>query len=349
MEYKFYLKYIFTISQTIIINNKLSNDFLKFKIEDWFTLSYDNIYNLAVISQNAYFEEKNDISDTFTKNNTFPIGINNDTVKAYLFSSDNDKYHIISFKGTSTIFDKKDTVYNDKLNDNMYYSCCFYEQNSMFKNIKELKDEKCWEKDVIFITQTENEENKFQKKRCKKKCYKAMENHELNYINISKKIIDNIKETLKEKIDFDTNEILFTGHSLGGTLATFMGLLYNKITVTFQSPGERIYTDSVELSEEYKKNANKIYHFGHNADIIFTGKCKGRLSWCYVGGYTIETKCHIGNVCEYDAINELNISESIFTHKLKYVIDNIIPNWKSKLPECKIINNCTDCENWEYI
>ena len=105
----------------------------------------------------------------------------------------------------------------------------------------------------------------------------------------------------------------------------------------------------IQLKNYKSSNFDNIYNFGHNADIIFKGKCNGKLSLCYLGGYNVETKCHIGKVCEYDAINKLNISESIFTHKLKYVIENILPSWEHDFPVCKINNECNDCEKWNYI
>lgn len=74
------------------------------------------------------------------------------------------------------------------------------------------------------------------------------------------------------------------------------------------------------------------------------------MSLCYLGGYYIETKCHVGHVCEYDAIGELGLRESIFSHKIKYMIDNIIPKWNNTLHVGNVLNEeCTDCKDWKVI
>ena len=356
MNKRFILKSIISLYQSfntfspISFNNneKISFSTMNNSINNWFEMSYFNIYNLAIMSHNVYYDDNNKWYNS-TFNYTNDISKDNDTVRAYLFSSEDLKTHIISMKGTSTYFGKNNyiqlynSIYNDKFNDNLFYSCCFYEQSNMFNKIDELNNEKCWSTD----TQNQKKDQIILKseKICKPKCFKALNEYKLNYITISKQIIENIKQI----INFENNEILFTGHSLGGSLATTMGLIYNKPAISFQSPGIKnfLYQSGI-LNKVNLNNLENIYNFGHNADIIFTGKCNGKLSLCYLGGYNIETKCHIGKVCEYDAINKLNISESIFTHKLKYVIEKIIPNWKNDFPECKFNNNCTDCEKWSY-
>lgn len=333
----------FNFSQISLNKEEISFNVNNLKTNNWFDMTYDNIYNLAELSHKVYYENEEKRID---------ISKDNDTVRAYLFSSEDFKTHIISIKGTSTILGKNikvlNSVYNDKFNDNLFYSCCFYKQSNLFNKDDKLIKEKCWNDE-------ESHNNKqmvfSNKKICKKKCFNAMNDHDLNYITIMNYIIQSLKLNDKYNIDFEKDEILFTGHSLGGTLATIMGVMYNKIAISFQSPGVKNFLENSHIFNKYinKDSYENIYNFGHNADIIFKGKCKGKFSFCYIGGYNIETKCHIGKVCEYDAINKLKISESIFTHRLKYVLDNIIPHWEKDFPECKINNDCKDCEKWTYI
>jgi putative lipase involved disintegration of autophagic bodies len=77
--------------------------------------------------------------------------------------------------------------------------------------------------------------NDIDKYTCCKQCYNESLNLELNYINIVK----NIVEKVKTMIDFERSTILFTGHSLGGILASVSSILYNKKAITFQTPGDR--------------------------------------------------------------------------------------------------------------
>lgn len=353
MNKRFILKSIISLYQSFNLLTKNDSYYMNTnkvtEINKWFEMSYSNIHNLAILSHKVYSE--------LEFNNTSDISRDKDTVRAYLFSSEDNKTHIISIKGTTTMFGKNmniyNSIYNDKFNDNLYYSCCFYKESNLFNKIDELNDEKCWNENESFSRFKKQIIFNRNSNLCKEKCFKAMNKNKLNYISISYEIIEKLKQIKESDINFEKDEILFTGHSLGGSLATVMGVIFNKPAISFQSPGIKNFLEKSDILKEYVdnfdiNNIENIYNFGHNADIIFTGKCNGKLSFCYLGGYNIETKCHIGKVCEYDSINKLNISESIFTHKLTYVLDNIIPKWENDFPECKI-KKCNDCEDWEYI
>jgi lipase ATG15 len=356
MHINFLLKGIITINETLNIQNlyNLNDNIIINNVNDWFEMSYSNIMNLAKLSYNTYsYPDNSDWNNNTYFNNTNDISIDNATVRAYLFSNEDNTKHIIGIKGTKTMLGLNQiyNVYNDKFNDNLYYSCCFYKESSLYNKIKELRDEKCWDDN----DDDDDDSGQYilsKSKKCKKKCFEIMNDYPINYVSIAHDIIEFIKSSEIYNINFGKHEILFTGHSLGGSLATLMALIYDKIGISFQSPGIKNFVTQSQILKKYNiknKSFDKIYNFGHNADIIFKGNCKGRLSLCYIGGYIVETKCHIGKVCEYDAINKLNISESIFTHKLKYVIDNIIPNWETDFPECKKIKNCKDCESWKFV
>jgi putative lipase involved disintegration of autophagic bodies len=291
------------------------------------TLSYNTIETLAKISYDVYNTTKWKDIDL---NKTLDISKDHDQVNAFIFSNADNTQHVIAFKGTSIYWQRnfgiESSVYNDKYNDNLFFSCCYYEQSSIFNK-----------NDCV------HEEVK-EKRNCFKKCYENSTNYPLNYYNLAKDIMI----TASKYINIQGSDVIFTGHSLGGVLATMMGLVYNKVVVTFESPGERHYIENAGIKYT-KEQEERIYHFGHNADIIFTGKCNGITSWCYLGGYIIETKCHIGNVCEYDTKNILNMKESIYTHKIEFVLDNVIQKWNETLPPCVKHSNCTDCENWAYV
>lgn len=340
MKVNIFLKYIITNTTTFLINNyknlsvynslyNTNNSKIQIKINNnLYENTYENVVTLANISYNIYnVNNENFIINNF--DNYKNISLYNKTVKAYIYGNNDDSINIISFKGTSLhLRHGNDMVgHNDKINDNMFFSCCYY---------KEVKNFSC--------KNDRNEENTLNNT-CKKECYKETLNNSENYYNISKNIVDTWLSTHENS---NNKLMLFTGHSLGGVLATMMGITYNTYAITFEAPGEKHYIDLIGLKYN-QSQIEKIYHYGHNADIIFTGKCNGKFSWCNLGGYIIETKCHIGNVCEYDSVNKLNIKESIFTHKMEYVIDNIITKWNNTLPVCEIKNECKDCSKWEYL
>lgn len=339
------LKYLFSsnavytyINENLQQGYSLKYNYLNKESDMTIPINYENIRTLATMSYDAYYN----INDTYwidpITNKTRDIRHSDETVHAYLFSDSTGETNIISFKGTSLGI-IGDISYNDKFNDNLFYSCCYYEESRMFDR----NDCECTKEASICERQGQIE-GLVSSKKCYNRCYRNMTRYSNNYYQIAKGIIENAMLLIGKK------NIVLTGHSLGGTLASLMGLTYSFPAVTFNSPGEMRYAKASGLKYD-PSHLNKIYHFGHNADTIFTGKCNGILSWCYIAGYIVETKCHLGHTCEYNATGELGISESILTHPMKYIMNNILPNWEKGMPKCisNTQNNCSDCEEWDYI
>ena len=288
---------------------------------------YKLIYELAVMSNNVYtyINQSNwiDLPNYTVKD----ITNDNNTIKSFYFY--NKEINVISFKGTTTIIGLKEqqqqqeqhqvlsSSFADRFNDNLYFSCCFYKQSNLFNDLH-----------------CECDNGTFS---CCKSCYQNSISFNLNYINIALDIV----EKIKKEIDTDFKNIIFTGHSLGGTIATIMGILYNKTSIAFQSPGDKHYLHLIGL-----KAHKNTYHFGHNADPIFMGTC-GNTCWTF--GYNIYTKCHSGYTCLYNAKEKLGYTESILNHRIDYIIKNVLPHWISDFPECIQNDECSDCESWDYI
>lgn len=317
-----------------------------------FLFNYKNIYNLALFAKNVYKTELENLLGGYAEN----VSLDEDSLRVYMYSNIDNSSYVIAIKGTSTILsmttpqkyqiqeqdiDKSSSVYNDRFNDNLFFSCCFYLESNMYNTTSCLN-----ESYLSFNYQSVkyNPNYKKTKYKCNKKCFKDSLSYENNYINVANKIMKNIIEKIG---NIHNKKLVITGHSLGGGIATMLGVMYNKPVVTFQTPGERNYIELIDLVNK-SVNYTNIYHVGHNADPIYTGKCNGFTSICNIGGYKIDTKCHIGNTYEYDAIGKLGISESIFTHKISYVIDNIITQFNDTLPDLKT-EECNDCKNWSYL
>jgi lipase ATG15 len=298
-------------------------------------MDFTIVREFAQMSHNVYYHIGSKSWINVTLNNVYDVSVSNDTVKSYLFTDDSKDTAVISFKGTSvywvsnsqTPFDKVknidtdtmcalSTATNDKYNDNLFFSCCFYKESSLFKQCK------CEE-----ITSTTT---------CCKNCYKDTKEYELNYINMIRDVLDKSRDI----IDFDKSNVYFTGHSLGGMLASVASRIYNKPAVTFETPGDKHYLNLINMNQN-----TQVFHFGHNADPIFTGNC-GRT--CSMIGYNIDTKCHTGYTCMYDAKEKLGYSESILNHRIEYIVKNVIPNWEKDFPECKLHTDCSECEQWSY-
>jgi lipase ATG15 len=301
-------------------------------------LNYSIIYDLIKISYNVYYDIDSSNWLNITLPNVTDISVSKDGIRSYLFTNQLKKDVVIAFKGTTAywvtnnvLLDNKmsnnmisqedicglSSSSNDKYNDNLFFSCCYYKQSGLF--------EKC----NTCETKNGNENT------CCKTCYKNSLNDTRNYINELQQII----EKSKEIIDFDNTNLYFTGHSLGGMLASISSMLYDKPAVSFETPGDYHYLKMVYNIT----NLSKIYHFGHNSDPLFIGNC-GNL--CSFLGYHVNTKCHSGYTCLYDSKNKLGLGESLLNHRIEYVTKHIVPNWENDMPECVQDENCKECEDW---
>jgi lipase ATG15 len=289
-------------------------------------INYNTIKNMMLMSYNAYMEQDNSKWEKVDYNLTEDISTSPNDIKGYLFSDETKTHNVVAIKGTSISFipmflsTLNSTIPNDKFNDNLFFSCCFYKESKILNN---------------FCTDDSS------KNECKKLCYKESLDIEKNYINMLPIIINNIKKV----IDFENSNVYFTGHSLGGFLSVLLGLQYDKQVITFDSPGGKHYLDLSGIN--YSSKDNRIYHFGHNADSIMHGHC-GSLCWSL--GYNIETKCRVGNSCIYDSKSKLGLSDSIRTHQLSYLMKNILPHLENDFPECIYHEECAEnCDKWTYI
>ncbi|CAG8630376.1 9010_t:CDS:2 [Acaulospora morrowiae] len=132
----------------------------------------------------------------------------------------------------------------------------------------------------------------------------------------------------------------------------FESSLYNVPAIVFQTPGEMLYAKRIGLDVN-NSSASNIYHFGHSADPIFTGNCVG-VSTCYIWGFAMETKCHLGKSCLYDTRSRLGWSPNIKHHSLLTFIEKVIKEWSSitggeeEVAQCQSETGCTDCAHWQF-
>ena len=79
----------------------------------------------------------------------------------------------------------------------------------------------------------------------------------LEQFTLFKKYVDTLSNALDNQIEEINNKryIIFTGHSLGGSLAKFMGIKYNKESLSISSPG----ISPLEYKFMNNKNYNKYF------------------------------------------------------------------------------------------
>jgi len=81
---------------------------------------------------------------------------------------------------------------------------------------------------------------------------------------------------------YPASSIWFTGHSLGGGLAALLANTYGSTAVTFEAPGDLLYSQRLGLGA-----AGNVYQFGRGSDPLFMGTC----GWaCKRIGYFMESQ-----------------------------------------------------------
>ncbi|KAI3634972.1 hypothetical protein MIR68_007353 [Amoeboaphelidium protococcarum] len=287
-------------------------------------------------------------------------------LRGHVFTSEDQSLVIIVFKGTTSL------GYNwDRKNDNMMFSCCC-------GRLDPFRPPTC------DCYRGRSLGGSFQPK-CSLQCF---EQHSRNYTHSYYDAAKQIYAAVRSQ--YPKSQIWFVGHSLAGALASVMSLTTQDPAVTFQAPGERQFAerlgllDNVDHLKELHPEDDQIYrlkvpiyHIGNNADVIYLGKCTGIGSVCFYGGYAIETKCHVGNVCNY----KIDRSPDVFYHKMATVLKEIIgpqrdvppfipayhhhhhvvddiyddgqkssgnkQSKKKNSPKSDLV--CSDCANWRYV
>jgi lipase ATG15 len=288
---------------------------------------------LAKIASNSYHHLGSNswlnVSDSWTLvdsigwgNDTIPDG---DGIRAYIFKSTNTSIDelIVSFKGTSASFfgiDTGPTSRRDKINDNLMFGCC--------------PNDECITKHYT----------------CDNSCIKddLYNNPDYYFHATFGKVASKLKETFG-KLD----NIVFIGHSLGGSLAALASLEFpNSIAITFESPGTLFFAKKIHKITLI----DHIFNYGSKYDPIFMGECHGFSSSCFYAGYTMNTVCHLGDKCVFlenskqtpsfivQTTNSVKI-ENIFQHRMHYVLD-ILEN--TELPQCRKQKECRDCIDWDF-
>ncbi|KAI8337224.1 Alpha/Beta hydrolase protein [Chlamydoabsidia padenii] len=303
-------------------------DILKESVYDWIpnVTNRSTILSLAMMTNNAYSGIDNttdwyDLGEPWHLNTSF--GWDSDGVRGHVFGNHNDSLFIISFKGTSVgLWKDGPTGEKDKINDNMLFSCCCARISRAWTPVCD-----CYQENEYI---------------CKNDCLEKN-------ILMSEFYYDHAMAIYLDVVNLHPNATIWlTGHSLGGALASLVGQTYGVPAVSFEAPGNQLA--SIRLHLSHYKNM-PVWQFGHSADPIWSGDCIGPSSSCWYGGFAMESKCHTGQVCEWDTVKEHGWRVDARTHRIRSVIEDILNQTEASfpLPKCNMIKNCSDCELWTYI
>ncbi|KAF9158885.1 putative lipase atg15 [Actinomortierella ambigua] len=260
-------------------------------------------------------------------------------LRGYVFESEDKETVIVGIKGTSLkLFGTGGgpTGNNDKMNDNKMFSCCcgkvdrtWWSVCGCYKGGNQC-DQQCLVDDLT----------------------KDRDSTE-SYVGVGLRVMDAIQRTFPK-----AKNIWLTGHSLGGSVASMLGITRDLPVVAFQAPGDRLYGERTQLVKPGLTPSQlakyPVWHIGPTADPIYMGTCNGPTSTCYTAGYAMESRCHLGKVCRYDTVGELGWHQGIQHHTILAFID-VVDKWQNltkgreTVPPCEAQGECEDCTQWEYV
>lgn len=152
---------------------------------------------------------------------------------------------------------------------------------------------------------------------------------------------------------YPDSNIWIIGHSLGGALASLVGVTFGAPVIAFEAPGEKMAASRLHLPSP--PSTQHITHVYHTADPIAMGTCNGILSSCALGGYAMESRCHLGESIVYDTVSNLSWAVDIRTHGIVTVIEKVLTDpWPPSIdmgrqvPEAAPEEDCVECYSWEY-
>lgn len=292
----------------------------------------NTVLTMAYVAADAYVENDGqadwqDIGAPF--NRSLDFGWGTDGLRGHIWADENNSTVIIGLKGTSpAVFDGEGTTTNDKVNDNLFFSCCCAQQGQW-----------TWHQVCDCATGTYA---------CNNTCVRTALQEENRYYAAARELYSNVTE------QYPDSNIWVAGHSLGGAVSSFLALTYGLPAVTFEAVPEALPASRLGLPIPPGANPDTpqtraytgTYHFGHTADPVYIGTCNGATATCSFAGYAMESTCHTGYECVYDVVADKGWRVGIGTHKIRAVISDVILKYDT-VPKCVRTPDCRDCGPWK--
>ncbi len=290
----------------------------------------ETVINFAKMSEDAYKTGPDDAGwmDVDKKyNHSIPFGWDDSGIRGQVFSDKTNSTIILALKGTTVaMFEGNGTSVRDKENDNLFGSCCCGQGGAYM-----------WRRVCDCLIETYS---------CDETCVKK----ELRQPNrYHKATVDLYNEVIQL---YPHAKIITTGHSLGGVLASLIGLQHGIPAITFEAYPQALAARRLGLPTAgdvapLRKHTGG-FHFGHTADPVYMGTCNGGNSFCSLGGYAFETICHTGKRCAYDVVKDWGWRQSTSTHTLRYAIDKVYSVYE-EAATCEDEDvDCVDCLLWKF-
>ncbi|CDZ96268.1 alpha beta-hydrolase [Phaffia rhodozyma] len=305
----------------------------------------DTVVNLARMANDAYaLPGDARWAELERFNLTVPFGWEDGGMRGHVFADETNSTVIVSFKGTTIDSGRgKSTARLDRLNDNKLFSCC----------CGGLSKEQCGcEKRGVLPGK---------KRTCLSMCVRTGLYDSESYYP------EAIKLYLSLLSLYPSAQFWLTGHSLGGSLASLLGLTFGLPTVTFEAVPDRLSVQRLGLPVPADRRFNPVTHVWHTGDVIATGNCRGPFSVCGRAGYSIDSVCHQGNLIIYRTVEKWGwpLDRTTRSHTIQYAIDNVYSkpwnqgetddrkgrerDWTDVPVAEGEDESCEDCTGWTYI
>ncbi|RMD39819.1 hypothetical protein DV735_g5309, partial [Chaetothyriales sp. CBS 134920] len=294
----------------------------------------DTIINMAIIASNAYAIKPDEgdwreVGQGFNHSRSF--GWDGDGLRGHVFVDEANTTIVVSLKGTSpAVFDGEGTTTRDKINDNLFFSCCCAQGGQYFwRQVCDCAAEGTYT--------------------CDERCVERALRAENRYYRASIDLYTNITELYP-----DAN-VWVVGHSLGGSVSSLLGMTFGLPVIAYEAPGDDLAAKRLGLPRPPTDDTGRAYrghytgsvHIGHTADPVFMGTCNGATATCTLGGYAMESQCHSGLQCVYDTVGDWGWRVGIGYHKIHNVIDSVLRRYPT-VPQCVPDDECVDCFNWKF-
>ncbi|KAF8646690.1 hypothetical protein AX16_007103 [Volvariella volvacea WC 439] len=272
------------------------------------------LLQLAKMTFNSFYDgpdghqEWYELDPYWKKNHPFGWEPSSDGLRGQIFASPDNSTVVVAIKGTSApwIVGGEDgpTKKKDKLNNNLLFSCCCGRVGPSWTPVCG-----CYADAV--------KGGAGARYRCDRECVeRSLVDEESLFYPVGINLYNNISYMYP-----DAN-IWLTGHSLGGSLASLIGLTFGAPVVTFEAPGDRLAARRLHLPSP--PSTQHIIQVYHTADPVPVGACTGIFSLCAIGGYAIESRCHLGQIIKYDTVGKKGWSVSIRNHPIQVMIDYVL-------------------------
>ncbi|KAH7356275.1 autophagy related lipase Atg15 [Pyrenochaeta sp. MPI-SDFR-AT-0127] len=293
----------------------------------------ETVLSFARMASNAYILEPNtgdweDVGGGY--NYTEDFGWESDGLRGHIFADTENSTVVIGLKGTSpAMFDGSETTTNDKINDNLFFSCCCGQGGQYL-----------WRQVCDCQTSAFT---------CNSTCLVTALREKNRYYYAAQDLYHNVTALYPDA------EIWMAGHSLGGSVSSFLSLTFGHPALTFEAVPEAMPASRLglpvppghQIGSLQKRAFTGGFHFGHTADPVYMGTCNQATSVCTFGGYAMQSVCHTGQKCVYDTVKDFGWRMGIGTHKIVEVIRDVIEKY-DKPAKCAPYIDCTDCYTWEY-